>query len=72
VVGFHKVGTGDPLACPTCHGAMRLVAITQTSVIDQLFTHRRSRRGAGEVDDCAVRWTDGQPPPIAIPIPRTD
>ena len=34
----------DPLACPTCHGAMRLVAvITQTSVIDQIRTHLRTR-----------------------------
>ena len=40
-MGFHKVGTGDPLACPTCHGAMRLVAITQTAVIDQILTHLR-------------------------------
>ena len=34
----------DPLACPSCHGAMRLVAfITQTSVIDQILTHPRTR-----------------------------
>ena len=34
----------DPLACPTCHGAMRLVAfITQASVIDQILTHLRTR-----------------------------
>jgi hypothetical protein len=34
----------DPLACPTCHGAMRLVAfITQTAVIDQILTHLRAR-----------------------------
>ncbi len=34
----------DPLACPTCHGAMRIVAfITQTSVIDQILTHLRTR-----------------------------
>ena len=34
----------DPLACPTCHGAMRLVAfITQAAVIDQILTHLRSR-----------------------------
>jgi hypothetical protein len=44
VVGFHKVGTGEPLACPTCHGAMRIVAcITQTAVIDQILTHLRAR-----------------------------
>ncbi|MFO0227798.1 MAG: hypothetical protein ACK54B_00445, partial [Gemmatimonas sp.] len=29
---------------PTCHGAMRIVAsITQTSVIDQILTHLRTR-----------------------------
>ena len=34
----------DPLACPTCHGAMRLVAfITRASMIDQILTHRRTR-----------------------------
>jgi hypothetical protein len=34
----------DPLACPTCHGAMRIVAcITQTSVIDQILAHLRTR-----------------------------
>jgi hypothetical protein len=33
----------DPLACPCCHGAMRIVAfITQTSVIDQILTHLRT------------------------------
>ena len=33
----------DPLACPTCHGVMRIVAfITQTSVIDQILTHLRT------------------------------
>lgn len=34
----------DPLACPTWHGAMRLVVfITQASVIDQILTHLRTR-----------------------------
>ena len=34
----------DPLACPTCHGAMRLVAfITHASVIHQILTHLRTR-----------------------------
>ena len=34
----------DPLVCPTCHGAMRIVAcITQPSVIDQILTHLRTR-----------------------------
>ena len=32
------------LACPSCHGAMRVVAfITHTSVIDQILTHLRTR-----------------------------
>jgi hypothetical protein len=34
----------DPLTCPTCRGAMRVVAfITQSSVIDQIRTHLRTR-----------------------------
>ena len=34
----------DPLACPSCHGAMRIVAyISQTSVIDPILTHLRTR-----------------------------
>jgi len=34
----------DPLACPTCHGTMRVVAcITQASVIDQILAHLRAR-----------------------------
>ncbi|MFN9453984.1 MAG: penicillin acylase family protein [Gemmatimonadota bacterium] len=34
----------DPLVCPTCHGPMRVVAfITQTSVIDQILAHLRTR-----------------------------
>lgn len=34
----------DPLACPSCHGAMRIVAfITQASVIDQILSHLRTR-----------------------------
>ncbi len=34
----------DPLACPSCHSALRLVAgITQTSVIEQILTHLRAR-----------------------------
>jgi len=34
----------DPLACPACHGAMRIVAfITQPSVIDQILAHLRPR-----------------------------
>jgi hypothetical protein len=34
----------DPLACPSCHGVMRISAfITQASVINQILTHRRTR-----------------------------
>ena len=34
----------DPVACPTCHGTMRVVAcITQASVIDQILAHFRAR-----------------------------
>jgi len=34
----------DPLACPTCQGAMRIVAcITQASVINRILTHLRTR-----------------------------
>ena len=34
----------DPLVCPTCHGPMRVVAfMTQTSVIDQILAHLRTR-----------------------------
>ena len=34
----------DPLACPSGHGVMRLVAfITQSSVIDQILTYLRTR-----------------------------
>ena len=34
----------DPLACPACHGTMRIVAcITQASVIDRILTHLRTR-----------------------------
>ena len=33
-----------PLACPTCQGAMRIIAgITQTAVIDRILTHLRTR-----------------------------
>ncbi len=38
----------DPLACPTCHGAMRIIAcITQASVIGQILTHLRTRAATG-------------------------
>jgi len=38
----------DPLVCPHCAGAMRIVAcITQAAVIDQILTHLRTRAAAG-------------------------
>jgi len=37
----------DPLACPTCHGPLRVVAcITQASVIDRILAHLRTTRRA--------------------------
>lgn len=55
----------NQLACPTCHGAMRLVAfITQTSVIDQILTHLRS---------CAAHTTHAgarSPPSTRAPASR--
>ena len=41
---LQQIFEGDPLACPTCHGVMRLVAcITPRSVIDQILAHLRTR-----------------------------
>ena len=59
---LQQIFEGDPLACPTCHGAMRLVTvITQTSVIDQILTHRRTR--TAREAHAAPDW----PPPAALP-----
>jgi len=34
----------DPLACPSCHGVMRIVAfLTQSSIIDQILIYLRTR-----------------------------
>ena len=43
----------DPLACPACGGAMRILAfITETAVIDRILAHRRrSARGRGPPPD---------------------
>jgi len=39
----------DPLACPSCHGVMRLVAfITQQSVIDQILAPLRTRAATAD------------------------
>ena len=55
----------DPLTCPTCRGPMRIVAfITQTSVIDQILTHLRTR---------AAREAHGgprSPPSTRAPVSR--
>jgi hypothetical protein len=50
----------DPLVCPACGGAMRLLAfITEAAVIDRIPEHlRRSARGRG-------------PPPDQRPAPPT-
>ena len=73
----------DPLACPSCHGAMRLVAvITQTSVIDEILTHRRARTardahervggpvGARAVGDFALSRRIVDPPRLMLLSPR--
>ncbi len=50
----------DPLACPTRHGPVRVVAfITQASVIDQILTHLRTRASRGPSD----RAPPASPPP---------
>jgi len=41
---LQQIFEGDPLACPTCHGAIRrVVCITQRFVIDQLLAPLRAR-----------------------------
>jgi hypothetical protein len=56
----------DPLACPTCHGAMRIVAfITQASVIDPILTHLRTRATA------ATHGAARSPPPTRAPGRRS-
>ena len=53
----------DPLACPTCRGAMRIVAFTtHTSVIVQILTHLRTR--------AAHATHAGARSPPATPAPR--
>ena len=54
----------DLLACPSCHGAMRLVAfITQTSVIDQILTHLRTRAARDSHAGPRSRSAGGAVPP---------
>jgi len=55
----------DPLACPTCHGAMRIIAcITQASVIGQILTHLRTRAATG------ARTGARSPPSTRAPATR--
>jgi hypothetical protein len=55
----------DPLACPTCHGPMRVVAfITQVSVIDRILAHLRTR--AARVAHAGAR----SPPSTRAPASR--
>ena len=55
----------DPLACPTCRGAMRIVAcLTQTSVIDQIS---RIAGHAPRARSAIAPFT--RPTPIEIPSP---
>lgn len=55
--------TGDPPACPTGHGAMRVVALfRQTSVIVQILVHRRVPR--------ARATCSRAPQPMAIRLQR--
>ena len=63
----------DPLACPTCptcHGRMRVVAcITQTSVIEQILAHLRTRtrtRATTTAHAVGAR----SPPSTRAPAPR--
>ncbi len=53
----------DPLACPCCYGAMGIVAfITQTSVIDQILTHLRSRASRGARAGAGIPPSNAGPP----------
>src|ERR1035437_239639 len=55
----------DPLVCPHCAGAMRIVAcITQSAVIDQILTHLQTRATSGA-------WPGARsPPPTAASVAR--
>ena len=56
----------DPLACPMCHGTMRVVAcITQTSVIEQILAHLRTR-----ATTTAHAVGARSPPSTRAPAPR--
>ena len=58
----------DPLACPTCHGPMRVVAfITKASVIDRHLAHLRTRAEARHHAPHARPPTPRLPPEDAPP-----
>ena len=65
----------DPVACPTCHGTMRVVAcITQASVIDQILAHLRARPAPARGVSCRrgpprteVRHAPPARPPPPVP-----
>ena len=67
----------DPLVCPQCAGSMRIVAfITQSTVIDQILTHLRTRSAPGNrpgarspPSTCASIARGGRRQPIAGTAP---
>ena len=67
----------DPLVCPQCAGSMRIVAfITQSTVIDQILTHLRTRSAPGNrpgarspPSTCASIVRGGRRQPIAGTAP---
>ena len=64
----------DPLACPACHGAMRIVAcITQPSAIDQILSPLRARAATaahgGARSPPATRGPSGRAPRDDPPRP---
>ena len=67
----------DPLVCPQCAGSMRIVAfITQSTVIDQILTHLRTRSATGNrpgprspPSTCASIARGGRRQPIAGTAP---
>jgi hypothetical protein len=58
---LQQIFEADPLACPRCHGTMRILAfITQTAVIDQILSHLRTRlTGRGRSACAAVPTQSG-------------
>ena len=62
---LQQIFEADPLACPRCHGTMRILAfITHTAVIDQILSHLRTRAAAGD------RRGARSPPSTAAPAAR--